>query len=75
MGAAVATAADLAIVTSDNPRTENPQKIIETILDGLFSKGWQQVDISKLANIKKRSFSIIQDASCAHYCCLFFFFC
>jgi MurE/MurF fusion protein len=32
MGAAVAELADLAIVTSDNPRTEEPRKIIDMIL-------------------------------------------
>lgn len=40
MGAAVAEAADLAIVTSDNPRTEDPQAIIDMITpavpDGFF---------------------------------------
>jgi len=35
MGAAAAKYADFTIVTSDNPRTENPQAIIEQIVPGL----------------------------------------
>ena len=37
MGAAVAKFADLALVTSDNPRDEDPQAIIGDILPGLAS--------------------------------------
>jgi murE/murF fusion protein len=35
MGAAVAELADLAVVTSDNPRTEDPRAIIDQILPGV----------------------------------------
>jgi murE/murF fusion protein len=35
MGAAAAAGADLVIVTSDNPRTEDPRSIIEQILPGV----------------------------------------
>jgi murE/murF fusion protein len=35
MGAAVAELADLAFVTSDNPRTEDPRAIIDQILPGI----------------------------------------
>lgn len=35
MGSVVAELADVAIVTSDNPRTENPDDIITDILDGM----------------------------------------
>ena len=35
MGAAVARAADLAVVTSDNPRTEDPDAIIRMVLAGV----------------------------------------
>jgi UDP-N-acetylmuramoyl-L-alanyl-D-glutamate--2,6-diaminopimelate ligase len=38
MGSAVARSADLAIVTSDNPRSEEPGSIIEMILDGVRSE-------------------------------------
>ncbi|HEV8063822.1 MAG TPA: UDP-N-acetylmuramoyl-L-alanyl-D-glutamate--2,6-diaminopimelate ligase, partial [Acidimicrobiales bacterium] len=34
MGAAVSTAADIALVTSDNPRHEDPRRIIEEIVAG-----------------------------------------
>ena len=35
MGAAVAALADVAVVTSDNPRSEEPEAIIEEILAGM----------------------------------------
>jgi len=38
MGRAVAEGSDLIIVTSDNPRTEDPQAIIQDILPGLGEK-------------------------------------
>lgn len=44
MGAAVAAGADLAIVTSDNPRSEDPQAIIEEILPGLSGQGWRRAE-------------------------------
>lgn len=39
MGCAVAEAADVAIVTSDNPRTEDPERIIADIVPGLEAGG------------------------------------
>ena len=39
MGAAVARQADLAVVTSDNPRTEDPASIIEAIVEGVRAEG------------------------------------
>ncbi|MCM1364670.1 MAG: UDP-N-acetylmuramoyl-L-alanyl-D-glutamate--2,6-diaminopimelate ligase [Faecalibacterium sp.] len=35
MGMTAATLADIAVITTDNPRTENPQKIIDDILVGM----------------------------------------
>ncbi len=35
MGAVVAELSDIAVVTSDNPRTENPAEIIKDILEGM----------------------------------------
>ncbi len=39
MGAAVARHSDLSIVTSDNPRTEEPERIIADILEGMPPAG------------------------------------
>lgn len=39
MGEAAAARADVAIVTSDNPRTENPKAIIEMIVEGVRRAG------------------------------------
>lgn len=50
MGAAVARGADIAIVTSDNPRTEEPLSIIEMILDGVRRENisqLQKIDASR----------------------------
>ncbi len=44
MGAAVAELADLAVVTSDNPRTEDPRAIIDQILPGVPKPFLVEVD-------------------------------
>jgi UDP-N-acetylmuramoyl-L-alanyl-D-glutamate--2,6-diaminopimelate ligase len=44
MGAAAARASDLAIVTSDNPRTEQPETIIDMILEGVRRTDARELD-------------------------------
>jgi UDP-N-acetylmuramoyl-L-alanyl-D-glutamate--2,6-diaminopimelate ligase len=39
MGEAAAARADIAIVTSDNPRTEAPKAIIQMIVEGVLRAG------------------------------------
>ncbi len=39
MGEIAARLADVAIVTSDNPRSEDPERIIEEIMDGVVGSG------------------------------------
>ena len=41
MGAIAAEKADLCIVTSDNPRTEEPEAIIDEIMEGVRGKSAQ----------------------------------
>ena len=38
MGQIAAELADLVVVTSDNPRTENPQKILDDVVAGMPEK-------------------------------------
>jgi UDP-N-acetylmuramoyl-L-alanyl-D-glutamate--2,6-diaminopimelate ligase len=40
MGAAVAEAADLAVLTNDNPRSEDPDEIAKSVEVGLCEGGW-----------------------------------
>lgn len=50
MGAVVARAADLAVVTSDNPRTEDPQAILDAIVAGM-GRPPARVDLDRRAAI------------------------
>lgn len=51
MGAAVSRYADVAMVTSDNPRSEPPQAIIDTIRAGM--NGLEMVEIDRAQAINK----------------------
>ena len=44
MGEAAARGADMVMVTSDNPRTEQPKAIVDAILPGVEAGGQQRVD-------------------------------
>jgi UDP-N-acetylmuramoyl-L-alanyl-D-glutamate--2,6-diaminopimelate ligase len=47
MGQAAAEAADLAVVTSDNPRSEDPEEIIAQITPGLEKGGARRISVGK----------------------------
>jgi UDP-N-acetylmuramoyl-L-alanyl-D-glutamate--2,6-diaminopimelate ligase len=49
MGRAAADRADLAIVTSDNPRTEDPRSIVDMILEGVRKTGKTERSAAELA--------------------------
>lgn len=51
MGGAVASGSDVCFVTSDNPRTENPNAIIEEILTGIVPGTEVHVDPDREASI------------------------
>ncbi|MDJ0765052.1 MAG: UDP-N-acetylmuramoyl-L-alanyl-D-glutamate--2,6-diaminopimelate ligase [Myxococcota bacterium] len=53
MGRAVATGADIALVTSDNPRSEAPARIVEMILPGVLDAGLPQLSASAVKDAAK----------------------
>jgi UDP-N-acetylmuramoyl-L-alanyl-D-glutamate--2,6-diaminopimelate ligase len=42
MGQVAAAGADYVIVTSDNPRTEDPERIIDDVVAGMPKSGWER---------------------------------
>jgi UDP-N-acetylmuramoyl-L-alanyl-D-glutamate--2,6-diaminopimelate ligase len=53
MGAIAAREADLAIVTSDNPRSEDPDAIIAEIVAGIDDRAGVEVDADRRAAIRR----------------------
>jgi UDP-N-acetylmuramoyl-L-alanyl-D-glutamate--2,6-diaminopimelate ligase len=53
MGAIAAQLSDLAVVTSDNPRTEDPQKILEDVLEGIPAEVTPLVEADRRSAIYK----------------------
>ncbi len=51
MGVAVAAGADVAVVTSDNPRSEDPQAIADAVLPGLAGAPAVRVELDRRAAI------------------------
>jgi UDP-N-acetylmuramoyl-L-alanyl-D-glutamate--2,6-diaminopimelate ligase len=49
MGAVAARHADVVIVTSDNPRTEDPERIIDAIVGGLDGKAHERIEDRRAA--------------------------
>jgi UDP-N-acetylmuramoyl-L-alanyl-D-glutamate--2,6-diaminopimelate ligase len=53
MGEVVSSLSDLSIVTSDNPRTEDPQRIIDDIVRGITNSAEAIQVLDRRAAIKK----------------------
>ena len=49
MGAIAARKADIAIVTSDNPRTEDPEKILDDIESGMGTVAHERIEDRRAA--------------------------
>ena len=60
MGAAVAAHSDISVVTSDNPRTENPDAIIAQILPGLSPYNLAQIEAEALPSYDGGQAMVVQ---------------
>lgn len=61
MGRAVAEGADLAIVTSDNPRHEDPGRIIDQIVPGLSDAPYERIDDRRAAIARALEIAVPDD--------------
>ena len=61
MGEVAARYSDIAIVTSDNPRTEEAEAIIRDILPGVKKHFKQELSLDDVAAGEKRGYVVIQD--------------
>jgi UDP-N-acetylmuramyl-tripeptide synthetase len=59
MGRAVARDAELAIVTSDNPRTEEPQSILDMILEGVRKEPSPTLALPSLASARRGHVALV----------------
>ncbi len=53
MGLAAAEGADLAVVTSDNPRSEDPDEIIAQVTSGMERGGFRRISVGKARSGEK----------------------
>ncbi|MEJ2158013.1 MAG: UDP-N-acetylmuramoyl-L-alanyl-D-glutamate--2,6-diaminopimelate ligase [Desulfobacteraceae bacterium] len=66
MGSIAGRLSDLAVVTSDNPRTEPPQQIIEEIVAGMLPRCDLKYSMDELASgFKGRGYAVISDRRAA----------
>ena len=65
MGKAVASHADLAIITNDNPRTEAPEQIADAVREGLEEAGFQALAGSSAEAPEPKRFHVELDRRAA----------
>jgi len=64
MGSAVAELSDLAVVTSDNPRSEDPDEIIAQVVAGIEKGGFRRISAGK-AKSGERGYLVESDRAAA----------
>ncbi|GAW67809.1 UDP-N-acetylmuramoylalanyl-D-glutamate--2,6-diaminopimelate ligase [Geoanaerobacter pelophilus] len=66
MGEIAARYSDLAVITSDNPRTEDPQAILEDVRAGILPLGLREYSLEELAaGLHEKGFATIESRRAA----------
>jgi UDP-N-acetylmuramoyl-L-alanyl-D-glutamate--2,6-diaminopimelate ligase len=65
MGRAVASGADLAVLTTDNPRSEAPSSIAAMAEEGLMHSGWARVEPDGLEGVDRGRYAVVLDRRAA----------
>lgn len=60
MGKVAAELADVVVITSDNPRTEDPERIIKDILQGVLDTGMERKKLDELLGKGEKGYDIIE---------------
>jgi UDP-N-acetylmuramoyl-L-alanyl-D-glutamate--2,6-diaminopimelate ligase len=60
MGGAAVQLADIAVATSDNPRSEPPARILAEIEAGMAARSAHKLDVAELARAE-RGYAVIED--------------
>ena len=68
MGKVAGELADVVIATSDNPRSENPETILDAVIHGLEQTSCKEVDEQKLAEHQTKIFTRIANRKQAIEC-------
>ncbi len=61
MGMEAAAGSDFVVVTSDNPRSEDPLEIVTEIEKGIIEYGFVRFDQDSLEDLRPRSYTLIPD--------------
>jgi len=65
MGAIAARLSDVIIITSDNPRSEDPAQILAAIEQGVVARTLPKINVDEMMRTGKKGYDVIEDRAAA----------